>query len=64
MTRAGVLAPAVPPRAPPAMWPLALPNLMTAASPALACHMAAISGFRRQTARMGGNAARAGAPTG
>lgn len=47
MTPTGVLAPAVPPQAQPVMWPLALPQLMTAASPALACHMASISGFRR-----------------
>lgn len=47
MTLTGVLAPAVPLQAQPVMWPLALPQLMTAASPALACHMASISGSGR-----------------
>lgn len=47
MTLTGVLAPAVPLQAQPVMWPLALPQLMTAAPPVLACHMPAISGFRR-----------------
>lgn len=47
MTLTGVLAPAVPLQAQPVMWPLALPQLMTAAPAVLACHMPAISGFRR-----------------